>query len=74
MIAAKLLIVVPVGAPSSIGSGAISDKEITVTWTAILPSEMNGQLLGYKVCYQLFIVLLMRKNPLRLDWYSKNWG
>ena len=37
------------GAPSAIEPGQVGSAEITISWEPILPSQMNGQLLGYKV-------------------------
>lgn len=50
---------VPVGAPSAIGWGDPSSKEITISWDPILAEEENGQLLGYKVIQATALTVLL---------------
>ena len=44
---------VPTAPPTSTQARALSPTEVTLSWTPPTQAQQNGDLLGYKVLYQL---------------------
>lgn len=53
------MVPVPSAPPENVSAEAVSSTQILLTWAAVPESEQNGLILGYKVCYCSFILILV---------------